>query len=86
MIGAAISTGYYPLNVIKTRMQCRLGGTFESPWSAFNSILMERGGKVTELFRGVHLNYTRALLSWGIINASYELLINMLNEIKGKNS
>ncbi len=31
------------------------------------------------MFYGVHVNYTRALISWGIINASYELLHGLLN-------
>ncbi|XP_021948363.1 solute carrier family 25 member 51 [Folsomia candida] len=79
-IGAALSTFYYPLTVIKTRMQCRLGGQFESPKRVFETVLVERGRNIRELFRGVHLNYTRQLLSWGIINAAHGLLIMLLDK------
>ena len=61
-------------------MQSTLGGKFESPRSVFYTVLVERG-KLTAMYRGVHLNYTRALLSWGIINASYELLRQILYKI-----
>lgn len=75
---------YYPLNVIKIRMQCSLGGPPESPRSVFRTVLAERKGKFSELYRGVHLNYTRSALSWGIGNASYELLRKFLYKIQGK--
>lgn len=61
-------------------MQCRLGGQFESPKRVFETVLVERGRNIRELFRGVHLNYTRQLLSWGIINAAHGLLIMLLDK------
>lgn len=74
ILGAGISTVFYPLNVVKTRMQVKCGGKFESMRSVVKTIYNERGKMTKGLFIGIHVNYTRALLSWGIINASYELL------------
>ena len=73
MIGAVLSTVFYPFNIVKTRMQIQLGGSFQKPSRVFCMIYNERGKRMSEIFRGVHLNYTRSILSWGIINASYEL-------------
>lgn len=81
-IGALISTVFYPINVIKARMQVQVGGSYTSIYSAFKTIYVERDRSVKRFFHGVHLNYTRALISWGIINASYELLKRILPDIK----
>lgn len=74
IVGAYISTLFYPINVVKTRMQAQIGGEYPSYSKVFQVIYEERGRSFRRLFYGVHLNYTRAILSWGIINASYELL------------
>jgi len=73
LIGAMISTIFYPVNIVKARMQTQLGGPFLQPHHVFTLIYNERGQQAKELFRGIHLNYTRSILSWGIINATYEL-------------
>ncbi|XP_070208200.1 mitochondrial nicotinamide adenine dinucleotide transporter SLC25A51-like [Littorina saxatilis] len=73
-LGALISTGFFPLNVVKTRMQSRLGGPFHGVVFTFHEVWAERKS-MSNLFRGFHLNYTRSFLSWGIINATYELLM-----------
>ncbi|XP_046326380.1 mitochondrial nicotinamide adenine dinucleotide transporter SLC25A51-like [Haliotis rufescens] len=78
VLGAFISTFFYPLNVVKTRMQSKLGGEYLGVWRTFLVVLEERGYSVRKLFRGYHLNYTRSFLSWGIINASYEYLMKHL--------
>ncbi|CAG0918588.1 unnamed protein product [Notodromas monacha] len=75
VIGAFISTLFYPVNVVKTRIQARVGGRFRGIVETFVEIYRERGVK---MYYGVHLNYTRALVSWGIINASYEVFKNLL--------
>jgi hypothetical protein len=36
------------------------------------------------MFRGVHINFTRSLISWGIINASYEVIKNKFYPKKEK--
>ena len=74
-LGAFLSTIFFPLNVIKTRMQTRIGGPFLSIREAFQETMADRGYRWRKLFRGVHINYTRSFLSWGVINAVYEFLI-----------
>ncbi len=75
-LGAALSTAFFPLNVVKTRMQTRIGGKFLTIREALNETLMDRDHRWRKLFRGVHINYTRSFVSWGIINAVYEFLIH----------
>ena len=38
VLGAIISTVWFPLNVVKTRMQIKTGGHFESTWDTFKLI------------------------------------------------
>ncbi|XP_030644180.1 solute carrier family 25 member 51 [Chanos chanos] len=78
VLGAVLGVVFYPLNVVKSRAQAQIGGEFLSSRAILLTILQEREGKVTRLFRGVHLNYQRSVLSWGIINATYELLLKTL--------
>jgi len=72
VLGACCSTCSYPLNVIKARMQSRLGGEFQGPIAVLNKILKERKNSIRHLYRGVMLNFTRSLLTWGLTNAGYE--------------
>jgi len=73
VIGAGISTLFYPLNVVKAHIQTQLGGPFQPLTQVWREVSRERGGW-RKMFLGVHVNYTRALISWGVINASYGLL------------
>ncbi|CAL8143958.1 unnamed protein product [Orchesella dallaii] len=84
LIGAINSTLYYPVNVVKTRMQSRLGGPFQSPREVFVKIYNERGRRLHEMYRGIHMNYTRSMLSWGITNASFELLHKYFDNVSSK--
>lgn len=77
-LGAMISTIFFPVNVVKTQMQSTVGGPFPSFWKSFKCVYAERNYSIRNLFRGVHVNYSRSLLSWGLINASYELIKNYL--------
>ena len=43
-------------------------------WDVYRS----RGRRLSRLFSGAHVNYSRALVSWGIINASYEVLQKLI--------
>jgi len=79
-LGAFISTVFYPLNTTKTHMQKTLGGEFQSFRYIFLQLLKERGAR--GMFRGVHVNYTRSFLSWGIINMSYSYMVGQLKEPK----
>ncbi|KAL1140380.1 hypothetical protein AAG570_000312 [Ranatra chinensis] len=77
-IGALCSTMFYPCNVVKVHMQSRIGGPFQSFPSAVLEIYHDRGSSVRGFFRGVHLNYTRSCISWGVINVAYEGLKRVL--------
>ncbi|RXG52771.1 hypothetical protein Avbf_15021 [Armadillidium vulgare] len=78
ILGAFISTVVYPLNVVKAHQQCQVGGPFLTIRGTFSDVFESRGRKLSGLFKGVHVNFTRALVSWGIINASYEVLLKTL--------
>ena len=74
VLGACLSTFFFPINVVKSQMQKQLGGEYTSVFKAFSVVFRERGRRIRPLFYGVSLNYTRALVSWGIINCTYEAL------------
>ncbi|XP_068181524.1 solute carrier family 25 member 51b [Antennarius striatus] len=78
LLGAALGIMFYPLNVVKSRAQSQVGGEFQSFRKVLLTVWRERGCSLAMLFRGAHLNYHRSLLSWGIINATYELLLKIL--------
>lgn len=78
LLGAMLGILFFPLNVVKTRMQSQIGGEFQSFPKVFKKIWLERDRKLTNLFRGAHLNYHRSLISWGIINATYEFLLKVV--------
>ena len=75
-LGAALSSLFFPLNVVKTRMQTVVEGRHHGMIWTTQVILKERKGKWRKMYRGVHINYTRSFISWGIINAVYELMKN----------
>ncbi|XP_037636485.1 solute carrier family 25 member 51b [Sebastes umbrosus] len=77
LLGAFLGIMFYPLNVVKSRAQSQVGGAFQPCRQVLLTVWRERGGSVAMLFRGAHLNYHRSLLSWGIINATYELLLKI---------
>ena len=78
VLGAALGIMFYPLNVAKSRAQSQVGGEFRSCGEVLQTVWRERGGSVAKLFRGAQLNYHRSLVSWGIINATYELLLKVM--------
>ncbi|XP_076218365.1 mitochondrial nicotinamide adenine dinucleotide transporter SLC25A51 [Aptenodytes patagonicus] len=78
LLGAMLGFLFFPVNVVKTRMQAQIGGEFQSFSKVFVKIWLERDRKLIHLFRGAHLNYHRSVLSWGIINATYEFLLKLL--------
>ena len=77
--GAFISTLFYPVNVTKTHMQLKIGGSFLSFFSVFKKLLKDRGFR--GMFRGVHMNYSRSFISWGIINTTYGIVHEHLLQI-----
>ena len=54
------------------------GSPFLSIPTACRLVYQERGGSISKIYYGVTMNGTRALLSWGIINVSYEVLRSFL--------
>lgn len=73
-LGASISTLFFPVNVVKTKMQANIGTPFENFSKVFGDVWRERNQNVKELFRGAQLNFLRSLIAWGITNATYEYL------------
>lgn len=78
ILGAVISTIFYPVNVVKTKMQAQIGGEFQSLRAVFRQLYLERNSSLLSLCRGADINVMRCLISWGIINATYELLVKWL--------
>uniref|UniRef100_A0A0K8RFF3 Putative carrier protein n=1 Tax=Ixodes ricinus TaxID=34613 RepID=A0A0K8RFF3_IXORI len=86
LIGAFVSTLFYPVNVIKTIMQVQYGPPHPGMAAVFRDTYAERKS-LRKMFYGVHLNYTRALVSWGIINASYEFFTTQyMKHVSGSRS
>lgn len=82
ILGMFISTLFYPLSVVRTRMQTRAPGTeFLSIVKAFNAVYSERDRKFTRLFHGCLINVLRQFVSWGVINCSYEFMLDLLHQI-----
>ena len=75
---ASLRIVFYPLNVMKTQAQAQVGGAFRPFSEVLAAVWRDRGGSVAMLYRGAHLNFHRSLLSWGITNATYELLRKIL--------
>lgn len=83
ILGMFISTLFYPLSVVRTRMQTRAPGTeFLSMFKAFNQVYSERDRKFSRLFHGCLINVLRQFVSWGIINCSYEYVLDILHNLK----
>ncbi|KAL5248965.1 hypothetical protein ACHWQZ_G017983 [Mnemiopsis leidyi] len=78
-LGGANSTLIYPVNVVKSYQQKQISSSRESFFSSCKTVLKERNYKVRKLYYGVQLNFTRALISWGIINATYETCMTVFN-------
>ncbi|XP_061400772.1 mitochondrial nicotinamide adenine dinucleotide transporter SLC25A51 [Musca vetustissima] len=72
IIGASISTIFYPLNVIKVAMQSDMGHAAESMTQSFLKIYRERGNSIAHFYRGCGFNTARSFVSWGVMNAAYE--------------
>lgn len=55
-------------------MQSVYGEPYIGTMEALRLTYTERGRSLSRLYRGVHMNFFRSLLSWGIINSAYEKL------------
>ncbi|XP_071566376.1 mitochondrial nicotinamide adenine dinucleotide transporter SLC25A51 [Temnothorax nylanderi] len=78
LIGGFTSTVFYPMNVIKIHMQTKIGGDFEKFLAVTREVYVARNRSLTSFYQGVHLNYMRSFISWGVISASYDFLKNII--------
>lgn len=74
LIGGLTSTIFYPLNVIKIHMQSKIGGSFEKFITVTRDLYVARNRSIVAFYKGVQLNCMRSFISWGVINASYDFL------------
>lgn len=79
-LGCALSTVFFPVNVIKNNMMSKIGGDYSGMWETFKTVYEARDKKWYRLFRGASLNCTRSFMSWGIINMSYDFLIKYYDD------
>ncbi|KAJ1350985.1 hypothetical protein KIN20_006918 [Parelaphostrongylus tenuis] len=84
VLGAFISTVFFPMNVVKNHMQSKVGVAYENPIRVFFEVWKDRQKSIRGLYLGVHLNFTRSLLAWGITNSIYELLRRTLHPFEGE--
>lgn len=49
-----------------------MGGPYINIIKIFQQIYNERNRKLVNFYKGCSVNFTRAFLSWGLINSSYE--------------
>ncbi|XP_036144812.1 solute carrier family 25 member 51-like [Monomorium pharaonis] len=78
VIGGFTSTVFYPMNVIKIHMQSKIGGDFEKFLAVTREVYISRDRSLISFYKGVQLNCMRSFISWGVINASYDFLKNLL--------
>ncbi|XP_068154190.1 mitochondrial nicotinamide adenine dinucleotide transporter SLC25A51 [Drosophila tropicalis] len=80
VIGASISTLFYPLNVIKVSLQSDMGHPTEGSWQACKRIYRERDSRIGHFYRGCAFNTGRSFISWGIMNTAYENLKKLMHQ------
>jgi hypothetical protein len=78
LLGAFLSTLTYPINVLKNIQQSELGGQRDRPWKILRSVYEQRGHSIKEFYIGAKWNFLRSLVSWGIINSTYEYYLTSL--------
>ena len=78
-IGAITSTIFYPLNAVRTKMQITsLQSRPLTIVEAFKALYVERDRRFRNFYYGVHINFSRSLLSWGIITCVFEFTMKHL--------
>jgi len=80
LLGALLSTFIYPINVLKNVQQSELGGRYDRPLNIFRSVYEERGNSLKEFYIGARWNFVRSLVSWGIINSTYEYYLTIIRK------
>jgi hypothetical protein len=72
LLGGLIGAAFYPISVAKSFMQAKIGGRFLSTWEVIRDIRATRGNH--GLLAGCGTNLVRGMLSWGLMNACYEIM------------
>lgn len=85
LLGAAISTIFYPFNVLKSHMQARIGGKHLTIKETFWLVYESRERNLARLYKGVGGNFLRAIFAWGITNSVYEFSLNKLRHLRVRN-
>jgi hypothetical protein len=80
LLGAFISTVFYPLNVVKSHMQARIGGKYYGTVETLKMTFELKNRNVKLFYKGVGSNFLRAVLAWGITNAVYEAALKSLKK------
>ncbi|CAD6191633.1 unnamed protein product [Caenorhabditis auriculariae] len=78
ILGAMISTIFFPVGVVKTNMQSKYGVPFENPFRVFRQLIVKRDDSLRGIYHGVYLNFTRSMLTWGITNTAYGVLRKLI--------
>uniref|UniRef100_A0AC34FAR5 Mitochondrial carrier protein n=1 Tax=Panagrolaimus sp. ES5 TaxID=591445 RepID=A0AC34FAR5_9BILA len=74
LLGASISTLFFPINVVKTKIQADMGARYDNFFKVLRVVWIERDRSFKEVYRGAQLNFIRSLLAWGITNATFEYM------------
>ncbi|KAH1007777.1 hypothetical protein HUJ04_004971 [Dendroctonus ponderosae] len=74
IVGSFMTLLFHPLKVIKANIHKQLGGKFKTTKEVVQEIYGSSGGGIANFYRGALMSFARALLSWGITNASYEYI------------
>lgn len=80
LIGVVLSSIFFPLNVLKINLQSQVGGEFQGLYKGMSQVYKQRGGSIRNFYYGVHASIIRSFFSWGIMNAAYEHLKEVLNK------
>lgn len=82
ILGASISTVFFPLGVVKNHMQAKVGVNYDSGIQVFREVWQLRNRSLRNLYLGVHLNFTRSLVGWGIINSMHGVIRRSLAQFE----
>ncbi|KAJ6218595.1 hypothetical protein RDWZM_009752 [Blomia tropicalis] len=80
ILGAFISTIFYPINVVRIQMMIQeVGSPKISIWSSWINLYQERYGKPHLILSGIQLNMVRSILYWGCMTVFAEHFRTGLN-------
>lgn len=82
LLGATISTVFFPLGLVKNHIQAKVGTEHENPIRVLKKVWTARNRSIRGIYLGVHLNFTRSLIAWGIINSVYGILKRSVDGFK----